>query len=285
MALRDGALNALSEANDKPDWEAAMRLGAVLSEPITGPDGQTLIAEVDSEGNVRYREFAGKDPDPKRIKAAPRFEEGDSFAEYVNEFKDLNEHKSQLFASCEASTLVAHLDYHAPGKPSRGEHRATFKPVFDPAFDAWRKVHGKPVSQDFLCRFVEVHAREIVVPDAASMLEMASDLNMKVDIKYASKKNLQTGLVQVVYTETSDGATSSGTLSLPKELTVKMPVFFGENPVEFQVALRLDVNKGEPIKFILDIVNYEYIVQEAFLLIAERIGQAVGIKPKFGAAG
>jgi uncharacterized protein YfdQ (DUF2303 family) len=263
-----------------------IRLGALLREPVDGPDGEKYLPLIDSSGVVKYQKVEARDPDPARIVAAPQFDNAESFASYVNKYKNLNDHASVLFAAASDRFIVAALDYHAPDKPSRREHNPSFRPKLDPIFDQWKTINGKELQQRAFAKFIEEHAGEVIQPDGASLLELASDLNLHVDVKYASKANLQNNLVQISYTEeVNNGGAKSGTIPFPTKMRVRMPIFFGEPAAEFDVFIRFNFTRGEPLAFVLDIHRIEYLLQEQFLLIVGRIGQATQLEPMFGKMG
>lgn len=264
-------------------FERALNLGAEMSRPFIGIDGHQYAPMIES-GIIKYMKIPN--PDPVRIKASPTFDVQQSFSEYVNEFKDLGRAKTQIFVDMKAKRFHAALDYHAPDSPQHGDHNAYFSPRTDPTFDIWSAANGKYMSQDAFVSFLEEQGRVIVAPDAATILEIAQDLNIDVRVSYKSKKNTSNNLVQITYAEESDGAqTSNKSIDLPKEMTIRLPVFFSGETYQFKVFLRLGLKKGEPIKFKLDIHQMDETLESALLDVAQRIKENTGLSPKCGLIG
>lgn len=276
--------NALDNASrldtDAPEIRALSQLGALLSGPFEGEDGRRLFPKINRDGSFDYH--VEKSDTPTQIAEAPRFEAADSFCEYVKDFKD-KAGQTIIFASPETREFVACLDWHgSDGAPRKRSHNAHYKPALDPFWEAWAAVNGEWMGQVDCAHFIEEHAPEFVTPDAATMLEIATDFNIQVKTSFKSRKNLSNGMVQLEVKEESEGGGTSKNVSVPKELIIRIPVFFGEEPREFKVFFRHNARVGEPLSFKFDIHRMETIFSEAFLLAATRIGQACGLVVKLG---
>lgn len=252
-------------------------------------DGKQRLATPRANGDWSIIDIAdpAKAPDrakPDRIRAAPKFDDMESFSNYVKEFKDIGG-ETKLFADVNTLSFTALLDYHsATDGASLQTHKATYQPRPDAVFASWREFHKKKISQETFGRFLETHAMEISSPKAADILETAMDLNIKVNVTYQSRKDLGNGLVGFEYKETAeDGATSTkGNFRIPKEMIVHMPVFFGEDSRQFTVMIRYYPQKDQPLQFSIEIHRLEYEIEDAFLAIRQRIADAVGLKPLLG---
>ena len=262
-------------------FERIMQLGAQVGGPVTGIDGKQYLPQLDS-GILKYMPIT--DPTPTRIKEHLEFTRSDSFCAYINEYKNLLDSRTAIFASLKDQRFHAALDWHsATASPQTRTHNAYFSPRLDSQFEKWLAVNGKLMDQNIFVEFLEEHAPEIIEPDAASMLEIATDLNVKVDITYKSKKSVSNNMVQLEYREKAgDVATGTGNILLPSEIAVRVPLFFGEEAKDLKIFLRLHLRQGEPIRFKLDIHRLDSMLEEAFLAIASRIAENTHIVPMSG---
>lgn len=269
-----------------------LTLGATLSAPIASPTKGKMMFPAIEGGTFRWQEFG--EAEPVHIAEAPVFDVAESFIEYVNEFKRPAEEgkasTSQIFASAgeirdnqpPKPKFIAALDWPEPGKPSRRTHNAFYAPRLDPFWEVWAAIHGAKLPQKDFGRFLEDHAPEIIEPSAAEMLEIATDFNIDVNLTFKSRKNLQNGLVNLEVKEASDGAGTSQNLKVPKQIKIRIPVFLGAQPQEILVNLRYDARVGQALTFTFDVHRIAEVYNTAFLLLAGRIGEAVGLKPKLG---
>jgi uncharacterized protein YfdQ (DUF2303 family) len=268
-----------------------IQLGGQVAESRTGPNGETMFPVSAPGGGLAYTTL--KSDTPKQIEESPVFEHADSFVDYVKEYRDQGGAKTRIFASPQDARFIAALDYHADATtPRRRTHNAIYSPVKSEAWKAWEGIDKKPLDQSLFASFIEQHAGEIIKPegsqwpDAATLLEVASDLNIHVSVKLKSRKNLTNGLVQLEYVEESDGGkTSNGSIVFPKMILLRMPVFFGEEPHEIMAHLRYNGRPGEPLTFKIEIDNKEALYEKAFLALCGRIGQSSGIVPLLGKPG
>jgi uncharacterized protein YfdQ (DUF2303 family) len=238
---------------------------------VVAPAGSTLLSLL----TLQYPH--GLPPD--RIIAAPRFQDGDSFCKYVNTFKDDG---SKVFANAETRSFLAALDYHQEdGIPAFVSHKANFELKYSPEFKLWYGLHDKLVSQNDFAEFLEDNRADIVRPDAATMLEIAKDLQAHSEVTFASKVNTVNGAAVLNYEEQIKATVSTGRIEVPETFTIRIPVFFGELPQEITARLRFRISDGK-LKFQFKLYRPEETIAKAFEATRAVIAAAVDLDVLLG---
>lgn len=232
-----------------------------------------------------------EDEYPNHVSQAVENIDAESFAAYVNMFKGKQGNNAVLFAdlgnlvSRSVMGVTAVLDYHNPdGEETIARHcrhRAVFTPQLSEQYARWRAIDDKAMSQEAFAAFIEEFANDIDTPAPATMLEVASDLEMTCGMVYKSRTNTQNGMSSFAFEETGKAVTKGG-VEVPKQFSLKLPLFFGEAPVEIPVFLRFRASKGEPLQFLVKIRDRETREQNAFLQTVNRISELTQLTPLLG---
>lgn len=265
-------------------FQAATNAATAMSRPFDIPNGNKAVILPSGFSKVEFPPEL-----PSHVKGIVTLESGDSFAEYINAYKNLDGETLLLasMADTSAMTIKAVLNYHEPisgAEPDsitvkHADHVAKFTPAFSEQYARWRKIDEKPMSQVDFAAFVEEFCRDIFDPAPATMMSVAADLEMSSGLEYKSKTNTQNGMVQLKFIETGSARTTDGA-EIPKKFTLSVPIFFGEATTEIPVFLRF--RAGNPLTFAIKIQDRETIEKEAFLAAVARIGANTEIKPLLG---
>jgi uncharacterized protein YfdQ (DUF2303 family) len=223
------------------------------------------------------------------------FDDANSFIEYLNKYKNIDG-ECLLLASSTNNVVMSVLDYHQPFRsetiPSdvvgmsditvnHCSHIAAFCPTFSEQYARWRDIDEKPMTQAAFAEFVEEFCRDIIDPAPATMMTIASDLEMSSSLEFKSKTNTQNGMVELAFVEKGSATTKEG-VPIPKQFSLSVPVFFGETEISIPVFLRFRAVKGGAVQFAIKIQDRETIEREAFLRSVHRIGDGVEIVPLLG---
>ncbi len=260
---------------------AAARAGQALQ--VFATEGGHEVALVPDGFSIKTLSEPVNDDLPRRMKAKRTFHEGDSFGRYVHDYKTSG---SQLIADVGAGSLTAILDYPdtaavdnpEDGIPNR-EHVAVWPVPFSEEFKAWNAFQGKMYPQGAFLEFLEENLSEIVLPDPASILELVRDFDAIQTVKFASKKRLDNGDSSLQYmTETN---VKSG-ISIPKKITLEMPIYLGEQPVKFDAWFRTRIEEGQ-LALGIAFHRIQPVKIAAFRLAVTRIAEIAGLDPQYGA--
>lgn len=213
---------------------------------------------------------------PTEIKGERHFHEGDSLAQYVNTFKTPD---SIMLASLGQQRVRVMLDYHNPVVPMRAHHNASWTLPFSTEFGVWRAQNNKALAQAEFMRFLEENASEIVTPEAAKILEIISDFEAITTVTFKSSKRLHNGQRELIYSEKDGGAI--GRATIPEKITLRMPIFLGEEAVTFSAFVRYRITDGQLV-LMYEFHRIQPIIEAAFRLAVTRVAGECGMTPLYG---
>ena len=253
----------MADANITKDaLEEAVNLGQKIGQPILTEAIHYAIvphnAKVESLKNLQYPH--GLLPD--RIIQSVQLRDADSFAKYVLAYTDV---RTRVFAEPKNNTFLAVLDYHGIGnEPEFLSHNASFQMTFDDRWVTWSGKSEKVFNQADFAEFIEDNIADIAHPPGAVMLEVARELHASSEMNFSSKVTPKNGQVQFSYTEnlTTQGV-NGGKLEVPDFFTLRIPIFYGEEPIEVLARLRFRISSGK-LTFFYKLQRQSEIVSTAF---------------------
>jgi uncharacterized protein YfdQ (DUF2303 family) len=236
------------------------------------------------------------------VKQTVKLLDASSFIAYINTFK--NKHTA-IFADQirngqqnQPPLIIGVIDYHqkpfaaqaegATAKftepvPDYGEHRVEFEFPFAEEWARWRAIDNKPMSQMQAAEFLEENFMDVIDPPNAAMLDVVSNLEAKKNVSFASGVRLQTGANQLTYAEEIESK-GRGTLVIPAEFKIGVPVFYGDPKYEVRVLLRYRINEGQ-LTFTMKINRRQFVEAAAFHEVVKGIATHTEIVPYFGRLG
>jgi uncharacterized protein YfdQ (DUF2303 family) len=215
---------------------------------------------------------------PERIKQTVSVLDPDSFIEYYNRFGDEN---SRTFAHEPSISVTSVLDYHAEkqGSPRWGEHQLKLTLQKSVEWTTWLQNNNKKFTQQEFGEFLEQHSLDITRPAPARMVEVARDLEGSTACEFGAGIRMQDGQVRFKYTETTNvrvGNQSGGTLDVPEDFELAIPVFVGGDIVSMKALLRFRVPEGK-LSFWYTLIRPESVLREAFIAARDKIGSELGL--------
>lgn len=192
-----------------------------------------------------YNEF------PDRPKNTVRPKTVQALRDYVA--RHYGRDRTTVWVDVDTTTVTAILNDHVgtagddgvdPGADWR-DHRAVLKLRTTPEWDFWVSKDGEPLSQLEFAEHIEEGYREIVSPDAASMLEIAQSIEASIDGSFKSKQRLTNGNVNLVYEENVT-ATAGGSqqIEIPEKFELLLSPLVGEDAVAMTARLRYRIAGG-----------------------------------------
>lgn len=220
---------------------------------------------------------------PDQIRVSLKFQDATSFISYVNSFKD---HRTRIFADSTINSLSfsAVLDYHGAGSEMLAEflsHRATLTLQRSEEWKLWYGLNDKLVPQSEFAEFLEDNRADIVKPDSATMLEIAKDLQAHSDVNFGSKINTRNGAAVLQYEEQIKATVANGSIEIPETFTIRIPVFFGEQPQEITARLRFRINEGK-LRFQYKLYRPVEVISKAFDAARSEIATATTLEVWLG---
>lgn len=216
---------------------------------------------------------------PRRKVGHVQLRAADSFNDYWKAFKT---EASRIFADPESVTLTAIMDYHYGASEAPAgwrEHRASFTMTITKDWATWLAGDGKKMNQIDFATFIEDNTPDIYkpkdsqLPDAATMLETARELQAKGEVEFASHTRMQDGRQKFIYTDSTTATIGKGEMSVPEEFLIRLIPYVGSGSVEVKARLRFRIAGGK-LTFWYDLFRPHKIKEEAFASALARIEEA-----------
>lgn len=234
---------------------------------ILETDKRDVVAVVNHpNSSVSFKSLEEFGEAPHRIRQASAHETPQSFAAYVNAFNVAG--RTRLFASLAKREVRALVDFHSPeAGPSWVSHSAVYPAAFSPAFAAWRKVHGQAMGQKDFAHFLEDRAEDAVTPEPADLMEVAQNFSVLRNVNFISAINVNTNERQYRYEEKDS---VGGSISAPKVIRLRTPVFYGCDPVEWAARFSYDISDGKLV-FTVKVHRLEELLDAEFERLCDAI--------------
>jgi len=270
----------------------AARLGVELTDLHLGE----VYAAPQADGSVKVIDLATTehlnrlDAIAKRKGLAPERKTGHaqvadtrSFGMYVNDHQISGQ--TTLWGDRQQGRILAVFNGHgvsAEGMPDWGDHRATLTMQKTAEWVDWNNASGPVWSQEAFAEFLEGHLAEIVEPDGAQLLEVATSLQAHIGATMKSAIRLDSGQVQVAYEETIEAsAGKAGKLTIPTRLTLALTPFEGGEPYKVEARFRYRLANGTlKLGVILD--RPDDILRAAFADVVKKVEDDTSITVFYG---
>jgi uncharacterized protein YfdQ (DUF2303 family) len=181
----------------------------------------------------------------------------ESFAAYVKRYQSST---TVILAevSDTGATFTAVFDYHQAAKDAtiaptcatgvanvdltqanRLAHRAIYKCPRSFEWQQWHGNNARAMDQEKFAAFIEANVPDITDPTSGTLLEMVLNFEMKSNVDFKSNIVRQNGARTLTFNETIEatGGTTAGSIKVPEEIGLKLPIFHGGKPYEFRAKL------------------------------------------------
>jgi uncharacterized protein YfdQ (DUF2303 family) len=261
----------MTDALQTPEAQVIGELGRKAADVHvqTVEPGDLLISRADQAIQVTDLEIYLDQP--RRPTGTYRPDTVDSFTEYVEQHHSPSE--TTVWVSVGApSQVIAVLDDHSAEANGWREHRAELVLQPSPEWARWSSLDRRLVDQQDFAEHIEQGLLDIADPAAADMLEVAQSIEASMSASFRSGLRLQSGATKLKYEEEIDAkAGQSGELEIPKEITLMLAPFVGEERRAITARFRYRIVGGKlKLGYFLD--RPEEILREAVEAIAERLG-------------
>jgi len=269
------------------DWVRRQTAAADLTRHLAGLPAAdrlrgTLVALIGPDGEV-FCEPAALGPHPVNSVGATRHQTIESFVEHTRRFAT---EASVCFVevggsapSCQEVGLlraVAVFDYHTSQQPGWCAWTAVLELRPDPAFAAWTGVLDQALSPSELADLIEANEGDFVEPPAARLLEIALTLRATQSARVHEAHRLNNGDISFEYTTTTEVAAGRDeSLSVPPEVRLRLPVFYGQPPVELRCLFRYALKESR-LTFRIILPGLARLLQAEAERLAGEIARTVG---------
>lgn len=250
------------------DFPAALAAGAALGTPQSPlVDEKAGVFTVVPKG-YELKSLEEYLPSPLRIKQNVLLHDADSFIAYVIAFK--LPAVSRIFFDGEDEEFNAILDYHEAQTPAWCNHTATFKPRRSVEFETWMGANRKHMTQVDFARFLEENMPDVVDPNSADLLQVALTFEAKKSVEFSSGVRLNNGQIQFQYDEVVRGTAQKGTIEIPEQFVLGIPIHVNGPAYRIPVRLRWRLQEGKVI-FWYEVVRPHRFIEDALKEIRDRI--------------
>lgn len=217
------------------------QLDTLATYVVQTPTGVQVV-DLDTD---EHRRREGKAP--KRKTGTFQLTEHASFSQYVNDHAVAD--GSTLWGDRDRGQIIAVLNDHAThsldDEPDWRDHRAVLTLRRTPAWEAWTKASGQMHDQAAFAEFLEDRAGDVVDPDPARLLEVATSIEATTGVAHKSAVRLDSGEVKVRYEETIDArAGQAGDLTIPSRIELALSPYEGMDPYRVTARFRYRLANG-----------------------------------------
>lgn len=214
------------------------------------PEGRTVIGVPTSDGGFEIEDHTSPHKAdvllPKVTSQNVVVQTAGSMVTYLNRFKNSD---SLLFADVNANAVIGIIDYHEksvdgePVKAKLGKHSVSLKLPFSQEWQTWSANSGKLLSHVEFATFLEENAIDIIAPRGGDLLTICRDLQVKSNMDFTT--SVRMGDTTKIEFQKGDDVSTKDNLELPVQITISIPVYFGERPVEVTCFLRRKINEKQ----------------------------------------
>jgi uncharacterized protein YfdQ (DUF2303 family) len=208
---------------------------------------------------------------PRRHKGTTTVSDADSFVQVVEWHKDED---SVLYM--DRDKFVCVFNDHGV-KPGWGDFVCIYECPSSQEWKTWITRSGVQMKQSDFVTFIESNLPDIVVPDAASLLEVAKKFEVKKTVKFSSDIRLDNGQRQLEYVEEVQGSSQKGQMQVPSTLVLALAVH--ENGPLYQVNahLRYRMDDGR-LTIWFELIRPHKIIDDAMKQLRKTIEEDTGMK-------
>lgn len=249
----------------------------VKTEPLNLEDRNEVLLVTTPVTAVRHL------VDLEALRAVPRRRHGtvkvysaDSFVELYNQLVGAEGERARVYADEDQGALVAVLNDDGI-EPGWRDHRIELALRPTPEWTHWTSHQGLH-DQQYFAEAIEDGLKEIRVPSAAEMLELAQNFQASVGVKFKQGGRLADGRRQFTFEEDIQAsAGEAGQITIPGEFVLEITPFVGGGPVTMTARFRYRLPQGGGSLQIGYVLERPHEAEaEAFVAIRNAVAAVLG---------
>ncbi len=235
-------------------------------------------------------DLSSKLPAPTRKRGTTTLNDAESFIAVVN---DQSDDCTRLFSTINPPTFTAVFNHNADGA-GWGDHRAKYDAPLSPEWKAWTGIDGKKHNQLDMAQFLETNMVDVVYiksaagepgsPDGATLLEICRTLEATKKVNFKSSVRLTDGSTQFTYDEDVAGSAVKGTMTIPEQFSIGVPVFENGEKYRLDVRFRYRIADGGQLVIWLELIRPHKVIEDAVKQLRAHIGSETGLQVLNGSA-
>lgn len=279
MTNQEQILGCISESRDA---HVLLNAGAALCRPQTNPaeDGDSYALAPEGFKLIELPTRIS----PARPKGTVRLRDAASFIAY---WETHHVPRSRVYATMEPAVFLAVFDEFddsftgtVSDQADWRQFRAEFQVPASREWKTWHSINRKDLGQLGFAEFLQDNLPDVVQPDGASLLEMCLNFEAMQGGKVVAVQRLQDGSQNLQF---QADANTTGSVRLPPEITLSIPVFENEAPEPLQARLKYRIKRDDgSITFKIELVRPHKVLEASFRRTWDRIAQACNTTPLLG---
>lgn len=256
------------------DARTLLKAGAAIAAPHKNPDPDGVAYAVVPEG-FKIERLPERDY-PARPVAVVKLRDAASFIEYVNAHKSGN---ARIYAMLEPAQFLAVLDDFGPaaedllGAANWRQWRAQFLVPMSREWQIWTKGHKIEMTQKAFGEFLQDNLPDVASPDGGTLLQMAMNFEASESGSFRSSQRLQDGSHSFEWVSEKN---ATGSVKLPPEITLAIPVF--ENDARYSMTARLRYRPHDgKLTLWYELVRPHKVLEAAFMDAWGKVKAATGV--------
>ena len=246
------------------------------------PDNAVVLARVASDEHLRVVDLEAKLVEPLAARGNVTVYDHDSFSRLTNRLGVPGQ--TTVWADVDKAAITSILNDHSAqteNTPGWRDHRLTLQLRLDADWQEWTKYDGKLMDQAAFAEFIESMVHTIVNPSAADMLEVSRTFQAKRNVSFRSATRLDSGDLDLAYEVETKASTGKGSIEVPTEFEVSVPVFVNTPPVMVRARLRYRVSEGGGLGIGFALLRADLVKQAAFRLVLDEVASNVATNEVF----
>lgn len=184
-------------------------------------------------------------PVPARKRGVVTVFDAASFNQLLKDNSAAGDTAIYLDRNPESPSVVAVLNGNGPNGAGWGDLRVriVFRPT--PQWEKWKARDGQLMAQVDFAEFVEENLEDVAEPDGATMLEIASQLQLVRTVNFRSKVVLQGGTFNFTHDQDDKASVGAGQIEVPQQFVLGIAPVFGLAAYRVPARFRYRVVDGK----------------------------------------
>jgi uncharacterized protein YfdQ (DUF2303 family) len=234
--------------NDEPfvpsDAQAIIDAARAIAVPVSlDPEAGPWTFVIPKDGRLEIPDLAAWRQHPMRKRGTYHPATVDALLDYIEMHHSAE--ATTIWIDQRAGMVEAVLNDNEQNEANWADHRALLELTPSPEWNYWTLNDQKMLTQEDFAEHLEGGLEEIIEPDGAQMLEIASSFHATSGATFRSAIRLSSGEQQLQYDETvTAGAGTRGDMTVPSRFMLALSPFVGEDPYKLVARLRFRVTGG-----------------------------------------
>jgi uncharacterized protein YfdQ (DUF2303 family) len=256
---------------DQPNDAAEVIAVSKQAAAVQGVKPSENYVVVDQYGTAKILDLESLRERPDRSRGTYKPATVESFIDYVTIHKD--DAETTIWVHPTEGRVIAVLDDHSATNPAWREHKVELTLQHSPEWLFWMRTNDQLMDQETFAELLREGLPDIASPDGATLLEIATTIEAKTAVHFRSAVDTSSGEKKFKYDESVDasGTTAAdGEVAVPRQFTLVIAPFLGEEPVEVIANLKHRTQGGN-LRLGYKLERPERAVEDALQRVADRL--------------